>query len=328
MYVRALAGGAAASLPVLVVALLMQQRIAPFVTSADPDPFFRPVVTTLGYTRAPLVLLALVLLPALAARARLASASWIRGYISLVVILVFLPATSTAATLVLGNNFSWRIFWSVPVPLLLGLGGGIAVGALFDRRWLPEGAIVGWLLAFAIVAPPTFADGGWSIRNFGRLKVAEGRYRAATATVAMARTDAPALVTEAVSMYMSGMPGAPPLIAVRRLYLRKLWHLIPDDELARRLELFGYVARGDRGSELGEDLDEITRALGGDPHVPLSVALSGIDARGIATVVFREDHPDLTGLIASLVARGFIVHHESGFVVAALPKTTVGKAAD
>ena len=265
----------------------MQQRIAPFLTAEDPDPFFRPIITTLGWTRAPLVLLALLLLPALAARARLTSAKWIRNYVCLVVLLVFLPATSNLATLVLGNNFSWRIFWSVPVPLLLGLGGGIAVGAFLDRRWLPEGAIVGWLLAFAIVAPPTFADGRWSVRNFGRLKVNDNQYRTAQATVALARTDAPALVTEGVAMYISGMPGGPPLIGVRRLYLRKLWHLIPDAELARRLELFGYVARGDSASALGEDLEEITRVLGGDPNLPLAAVMSGIDARGIATVVFR-----------------------------------------
>jgi uncharacterized protein DUF6077 len=325
-YARMLAGGAAASLPVFVVAALMHQRLEPFLTAADPDPYFTPYVTTLGWRRAPLVLLALLALPALATRARLASANWIRSYVWLVVFLVFLPATSSLATLALGNNFSWRIFWCVPVPLLVAAAGAIAVGALLDRRWLPEGAIIGWLLVFAIAAPQTFAEGRWSVHNFGRLKVVQSPYSAAKATVALARTDAPALATEAVSMYLSGIPGRPPLIAVRRLYLRKLLHLIPDAELARRLELFGYVARGDRGSELGEDLEEITRALGGDPNLPFSAAMRGIDAGGIATVVFREDHPDLTKLIPSLVARGFMIHHESGFVVAALPKTTARTA--
>ena len=203
----------------------------------------------------------------------------------------------------------------------MAAAGGIAVGALLDRRWLPEGAIVGWLLAFAIAAPPTFAEGSWSVHNFGRLKVFESRYRAAEATVALARTDAPALVTEAVAMYSRGMPGRPPLIGVRRLYLRKLWHLIPDAELARRLELFGYVARGDR-EIVGDDLEEITRAVGGDPNLPFAAAMGGVDARGIATVVFREDHPDATRLITALADRGFIIHRESGFVMAALPKTT------
>jgi hypothetical protein len=319
-YLRALVGGAAASLPVLIMAALMHARLSPFLTSADPDPYFTPYLTTLGWRRAPLVLLALLSLPALAARARVASAEWIRSYVWIAVIVIFVPVASNLATLALGNVFSWRIFWSVPIPLLLSLAGGIAVGGLLDRRLLPEGAIVGWLLAFAVAAPTTFGGGGWSVHNFGRPKVVEPRYSVARATVALARTDAPALATEAVAMYMSAMPGRPPLIGVRSLYLRKLWHLIPDGELARRLELFAYAARGDRGMPFGDELEEITRSVGGDPSLPFDAALKGIDAAGVATVVVREDHPDVSRLVASLGDRGFAIHHVSGFVVAALPK--------
>jgi len=321
-YLRILAGGAAASLPLLIVAALMRQQLEPFLTATDPDPFFRPIVTTLGSTRAPLMLLALLVLPALAARARLTGANWLRGYVWLAVLVVFMPAVSSLATSALGNNFSWRIFWCVPLPLLAALAGGIALGAVLDRRWLPEAAIVAWLLVFASVAPATFKEGGWSIKNFGRFKVFESRYAAAKATVALARPDAPALATEAVAMYLSGMPGRPPLIGVRRLYLRKLWHLIPDAELARRLELFGYVARGDIGMQLGNDIEEILRSIGGDPNLPFDAAMRAIDARGIATVVLREDHPDLTQLETALAARGFVIHRASGFMVAALPKVT------
>ncbi len=121
-------------------------------------------------------------------------------------------------------------------------------------------------------------------------------------------------------MYIVGMPGGPPLIGVRRLYLRKLWHLIPDAELARRLELFAYIARGDREMLLGDELEEITRSVGGDPSLPFDAAIKGMDAAGVATVVFREDHPDLSMLLSSLGDRGFTIHRVSGFVVAALPK--------
>jgi hypothetical protein len=319
-YLRALAGGAAASLPVILMAALMHSRLSPFMTPEDPDPFFRPYLTTLGFTRTPLVLLAIMMLPVLATRARLACADWIRSYVWLVLTLVFLPVTADLATLALGNTFSWRIFWSAPVPLLVSLAGGIAAGGLLNRRWVPEAAIVGWLLVFAFAAAPTFAQSSWSLHNVGRPKVAEPRYSAARTTVSLARPDAPALVTEAVAVYMTGMPGGPPLVGVRSLYLRKLRHLIPDGVLARRLELFAYVARGGRGVALADDLEEITRWVGGDPFLSLDAALKGIDAAGVATVVVREDHPDLSGLETSLGDRGFIIHRVGGFVIAALPR--------
>jgi hypothetical protein len=319
-YLAALAGGAGASLPVLAVAALMHTRLMPFLTGADPDPFFTPYLTTLGWRRAPLVLVALLSLPVLAARARLTSAPWIRSYVWLTVVLVFMPVASSLATMALGNVFSWRIFWSVPIPLLVSLAGGIALGGLLDRRLVPEGAVIPWLVIFAVAAPSTFAQGSWSLRHYGRLKVDEPRYAAARAAMAVARTDAPALVSEAVAVYVSGMPGGPPLVGVRPIYLRKLWHVIPDADLARRLELFGYVGRGDGRLTFSSEEAEITRAVGGDPLLPFEGAMRSIDDAGIATLVFRESHPDSVPLLAALSERGFILHHVGGFAVAALPK--------
>jgi Family of unknown function (DUF6077) len=293
--------GVAASLPLIIVAAALYVRMAPYLSAVNVDRVLLGYRTTLGTKRAPLVLLALTLLPVLAAHARLKRTEWIAGYVWNVVLVICMPAVSILATHALGHVFSWRLFWAVPMPLLVSLAGGIAAGAIGARRWLPAGALAAWAVAFALAGSAAVSCDVFSLKNLGHLKVDDTRYAVAETTVALARSDAPALVPEPVAVYVTGFPHAPPLVGVRALYLRKLQGFIPDEERTMRTALLSYSA-------------------GTNPAMPVADALKAIDAEGIATVVFPERHRDARALVAALTERGFAIQTMHGFVIAARPK--------
>lgn len=298
---RTTAVGVAASLPLIIVAAAMYLRIAPYLSAMEIDLVMLGYKTTLGTERAPLALLALTLLPVLAAQARLKRANWIAGYVWIVVLVICSPVVSILASRVLGNVYSWRLIWAVPMPLLLSLAGGIAAGAIGARPWGAAGALAAWLAAFALAGPAAVGGDVFSLKNLGRLKVAEKRYAVAEKTVMLARPDAPALVAEPVAVYVTGFQHAPPLVGVRALCFLKLQGFVPDKDLAMRKALFDY-------------------SEGNDPAMPVGDAIRAIDAEGIATVVFPERHRDKPSLVAALGERGFAIQTVHGFVIAARPK--------
>jgi hypothetical protein len=298
---RTMFTGLGASLPLVVVAAAMYGRMAPFLSGMNVEVVQPGYPTTLGAMRSPLVLLALILLPALAAYARLESSDWIAGYVWIVVLVIFMPAVLNLASLKLGRVWSWRLFWTVPVPLLVSLAGGAAAGAIGARRWRVGGALAAWVLAFAIAGPAALSGDSFSLKNLGRLKVDDAPYDVAEATVALASSDALALVAEPVAVYVTGFLHAPPLVGVRRLYLSKLHGFIPDEELAARTALFDYSGGISEAMTIGD-------------------ALEAIDGKGIATVVFPERHRDATALVAALTQRGFAIHLVHGFVISARQK--------
>lgn len=298
---RTIAAGVAASTPLLLIAAAMYLRMAPYLSAMDIDLVMLGYRTTLGTRRAPLVLLALTLLPVLAAHARIRRAEWIAGYVWIVVIVIFLPATPVLAYRVLGNVYSWRLVWAVPLPLLVSLAGGIAAGAIGDRDWRAASALAAWTAAFMLAGHAAVSSDDFSLKNIGQLKVAARRYAVAEKTVALARTSDPALVPEAVAVYVTGFPHAPPLVGVRDLYLSKLRGFVPAGELATRKALFDYAG-------------------GANASMPVGDALEAIAAQRIATVVFPKRHRDEAALVAALGERGFTIQSVRDYVIAARPR--------
>jgi hypothetical protein len=298
---RTMLTGLAASVPLVAVAAANYTRMGPFLSGMNIDAAQPAYPTTLGAVRAPLVLLALLLLPALAASAGLKSSDWITGYVWIVVLVIFMPAVLDLASLEVDRHFSWRLFWAVPMPLLVSLAGGIAAGAAGARHWRVKGVLAAWVVAFAIMGPAAVSGGNFSLKNLGRLKVVDAPYDAAEATVALARPDALALVAEPVAVYVAGFPHAPPLVGVRKIYLSKLRGLIHDEELTSRIALFDYSG-------------------GANEVMTVGGALEAIDGRRIATVVFPERHRDAAALAAALTRRGFAIHPVRGYVISTRPK--------
>ena len=289
--------GLAASAPVLAMALAMYPRLTPYRSAMRVDPVLLGLTTTLGSARTPLVLLAITVLPALAARAHVRLARWVAGYVWIVVLVVFMPLVARVGGAALGPVYSWRLFWAVPVPLLVSLAGGAAATAWPTRRWWPVLGLMAWSVAFAVAGPLAVSRDVFSLDHLGRLKVVDAPYTVAEAVVAVARPDAAALVPEDVAVYVAGLPGAPPLVGVRELYLTKLQGLVPAADLDSRLALFRY-------------------ASGGSPDMSIDLALEQIETRHIGTVAFPDAHRDAAALVSALTARGFAVHHVQDFIIA------------
>jgi hypothetical protein len=231
------------------------------------------------------------------AGARLRRAGWLAGWVWLAVAVIFLPASAAVAARLLGNVFSWRIFWALPVPLLVAVAAGLASDGGTPRRALRRAALALWLLAFAAAGPWAISAADWSWSNVDEWKMPDAPCEAAALVARVAAPDGRAVVPEPVAVCLVGLPDAPPLVAVRALYLRKLEGVIPPDDLARRMDLLLF-------------------ADGRASVPPLAYGLALIDRAGLATVAFPAGHRDAAGLGSALAARGFSMHDAAGYVVA------------
>jgi hypothetical protein len=298
--IRTMLTGVAASLPMVVVIAGLVVQMLPYLNATDIAPAMRDY-GPIGSERAPLVLLALTLLPLLAAQARLAHATWITWYVWLVVIVIFAPPASILASRILGPVYSWRLFWAVPVPLLLSLAGGAAAATIGLRGWRIAAPAVAWCSAFVLAGQSAVSRNTFALANIRRPKVERERYAVAESTLVLARKDAPALLPERVAIYVPHFADTPPMIGVRELYLSKLPGFIPAADLGMRSALLAWAG-------------------GSRTAIPLDQALRAIDDRGIATVVFPEQHRDAGGLASALSERGFRTSSLHGFVIATKPE--------
>ena len=299
-FVLTMLSGIAASIPLLIVSMAMYINMAPYLSAVTIDPILFGYKTTLGTVRAPLVLFGILFLPVLAANSKTKCSEWIAGYVWLVVLIIFMPAIWILAANVLGNVFSWRLFWAVPVPLLLSLASAAAVNAIVARRWLVGIAFTVWICTFVCRGSAAVSSSVFSFENIGRPKVIDTLYTVAEETIALARPDAPVLAPGRIAVYMTGFSSSPPLVGVRNLYLNKLKGFIPDDQLMCQVKLFSYIANVQKTITVG-------------------TALAEIKARGIGTVVFHKTHPDAPLLLSSLTEDGFEVYQVDEFVIVAKP---------
>lgn len=281
--------GLTSSAPVLIGGALLYAKMAPYLVVLESDGIPLQWSTMLGATRTPLVVVALVALPILARRARSAAAGWLLSYVCLIALL-FVPIVPAFAR-EHGYGYSWRLWWSAPIPLLVSLAGGLAAGG----RGPVVGALAVWLAAFAAAGPVAVNE--WRASHIGQPKAEAAAYVAAREIVRLARKDAPTLAPESVAIYVTSFSQAPPLVGVRRNYLYMLSILHPEGR--RRWPIFDYVSIP-------------------NPMLTFDEAIATIEADRIATVAFRSTHADAARLEASLRARGFAIHHTPGYVIAVL----------
>ena len=111
---------------------------------------------------------------------------WIAGYVWIVVLVVFMPAVSILASRTLGHVYSWRLFWAIPLPLLISLGGGINAGVIGTRRWRLAAHLRLWAAAFAFADSWAVSGKNFSLKNLGRPEVSDVPYAVAEATISLA----------------------------------------------------------------------------------------------------------------------------------------------
>lgn len=251
----------------------------------------------LGPDRSNLALLGLLLLPFLASRAKLRGLSWICNYTFICTLILLCPAVSQLLGLYVADVLSWRIFWSWPVPLLLALGIGTLACIQQLRPWLKVASISSVILLLAFAGPLAVSRENWAWENIGRYKVVYPDYYAAQYLMSRIDVSRPALVPEEIAISLGGLRQAPPVVAVRKYYLRYLSGFVPKADLLSRWALLAYIdGRKDR--------------------ITTDWVINEIEQRDIATVAFEEDHRHADILSEALRSQGFETEQRFGYILA------------
>jgi len=288
------------------VAVSEEKLVTPKVESLgirfDLDGFkHEPSQVVLGEKRRSLVLLGLLLIPILASLSRLRYSSWLSWYVFVSSVLLLCPLTGELFQYPFARLLMWRIFWCWPVPLLLGLAIGASTSANLSRPALSRLALVGFLIVFALASRRTMNEKNWSIQNLWSYKVTSG-YAVAIDLQSRAPIDGLALAPEDVAINLCTLRNAPPMLAVRRLYLRNLLWATERAEFRRRLLLLRYVA-GD-SSQYSSRLYSVRKFI------------SEVRAFGISTIAYVEDHPHAEELAKVLPLMGFEFSSFPGYTFA------------
>ena len=250
----------------------------------------------LGDHRTSFVLLALLVLPGLSRITKLQQSAWLCSYLCIFFLLFFCPIVSA----ILGAHFasvaSWRMFWCLPIPWLLSLAFGAASGTSLPRPWLRVGLLGIFVVLFAAAGPSTVNTNAWAWTNIGALKVNED-YSVARHIMEATPDGGLALVPDSVAINLCTFRNAPPLVAVRRLYLQKLANLVEGQDLGGRYFLLDYVGGETRGFTVDMFMHEVRN-------------------RGISTIAFRGGHPHADQLATALTEQEFRITHHAGHALA------------
>ena len=291
------AKGLASSVPLVLVGIGMMWHLRQYRAPEQWDPLLLGYQTVLGNHRTSLVLLGLLMLPALSRIAKLRESGWLCSYMFLSSVLLLCPVVPQFLGLNLAPVFSWRIFWSWPVPLLLSLTIGAVACKSLPRPGFRGCLICVVMVVFALAGSSAIGRSNWAWTNIGTFKVSSG-YRVAQRLMTLTPNNSLALVPENIAVYLCGFHDAPPLIAVRKLYLEKLLGVIQKREWLERMALLDYI-EGKTG------------------RLTVDWVMGKIDTRDITTVAFRSTHPYVDSLVKSLAKRDFQVTSYGGYLLAA-----------
>jgi hypothetical protein len=246
--IRNLLWGLAASAYVLALGLLLRGESAALVERGEE--FWQEYKTAafamekvLG--SGPLIY---VFLFALIASWSLATSDLLRRF-SVVFALGFLlvfwnPFTDAwVAKLLTSEPVYWRVFWLVPLPLLLALMLTAPLD-FFASRWIrgsasliPAAVVLLWAPAIATWAPENDVHFGWP--NW-KLPPVEGE--AARTLVRLTEEDDFVLAPDEIELWIPTFHHHPKPLVVRYSFLYQLRGILPEEEVTRRVVLVGLVS--------------------------------------------------------------------------------------
>lgn len=290
--------GVAASLPnaiILGMVAMEYLNAGSPVTGAD----FLTMRHVLGESlRSPLTLFGILCLPLLAIYWNCPSAGWLTRFVFLLFLLVFNKITILLLSELVAKNFSWRIFWTVPAPALLGA----AVGLALTRGWKqwrvggePAGRIlwIGGLLGCLLF----FSAGRWSLSpangvtfSWASAKIPEPDYRLARTVLSLTPPGGIVLAPKSVALILPRFPNPPKLILVRENYLDSLNRHWGAEETKKRKDLARFVAG--KGDLIGLD----------------QWVVAEIENRGVATVVCAKAVSERDDFRQGMIDSGFTRH--------------------
>jgi hypothetical protein len=215
------------------------------------------------------------------------------GFAFLTVAFVFSPWTSKLAAATVSANMSWRIYWAVPVPLLVGLafaGLGVELTAGWRSGTLRGVACLLPGILFCAM-PGTWAmspDNGTRIGSPG-YKVPE-QYAIAEEAIRLTPPRGRVLASADVSPWIPVHRDHPYPIAVRASFVRNLADGMGRQEADLRLWMLGFVSVDDPPERIRE------------------LVVQEIESRRIDTIVFATRRVWRADLAADLERLGFTGH--------------------
>lgn len=273
--------GSSASIPTITMGftMIMHLKATYGLNALEVDPILTGYETVWGDNRAPLAILGLTSLPIILRSAGIKS-NWLYILCCISTILLLFPLSDTLAAYLLSPVFSWRIFWILPLPLLLA--GGLAHAVTLD--WPHRATAAIFLATFAGLGPWAINSSNWSWSNINKYPTFP-EYHTASSIHASGLTLAP----EKISLYLACQPNPPPLVINRRLYLEKLQSIIPEDDYQNRIQLLNYLENRS------------------DAQLNVKSFISLAQAHKIRTIIISAYHPDLPALIDLLPREGYQV---------------------
>lgn len=233
--------GLLASVP-LAVSLILTKLELRAVGGLRHDGWIRDASAVLGTTdRAPLALLTLALLPLLGLLARREGSAWLARVSGLFVLLVFNGFTAPFLAENVAELFSWRLYWTVPLPLWVAIT--LALGMSFDGR----GSLAhrAGRIALALFGLALFIGAGRQVHRNHRVSWSWWSHKTPFHHQVLAErvdelTDRGDLVAAAprVAERVVGLDDRPFLTSVRQSYLTNLSrHWSPEETAGRQLLL-------------------------------------------------------------------------------------------
>lgn len=220
---------------------------------------------------------------------------WMLGYSWLFLLLFMNPFLSGFWARNLTSSITlFRLYWAIPLPFFLA---ALLTGPLFSasRPWKSgtRAALSALaLLSFALFVPAqwTISPGNSATLDWPRLKVLPTFYRVAEQLSALTPPGGMVLAPEPVSSWIPTIPGHPPAVIVRRLFLDQFKSRMDPAEFLRRLTLFEYIS-GDQRSLPRPEMDAYFGAA--------------IDDLKIRSVAVLRSNPWLSDIEIFLRGRGF-----------------------
>jgi hypothetical protein len=209
------------------------------------------------------------------------------GLVSMIFLFIFSPWSGKLLSDNVAFNMFWRVFWVVPMPLLVGAASVASMRACPPIR----APFSGILLVLLFMTAFAFT-GEWAVtkKNLGRisLKVEEADYSTVKRLIVETTSGDLVLMPERLAFYVPGFHNAPRLLVVREHYLTQ-WELdrLDSKEIQARLMLLRLV-----NGEVPKDVLEET-------------IVSMITSRGVNVVVLPNNYGFYNSMSAAFLREGF-----------------------
>jgi len=252
-------------------------------------------------TRAWISIFCLLLCINLSVRIGSRSGVVLRRYLVLLLLVIFNPFTVYFISKVLAGNFSWRIFWVAPIPLIMGLTGSLilARGHHSSRSTKVLGVFlyISLLAAFMISGPWTISRENRTELRAPSYKINPSQYSVAEFIVANTPEGGMMVAPWDISWILPLFSHHPRIFAVRQHYMGLLRFKFGEDEVKSRERMMQYITGVPGAETFAAEVEKL------------------IEVKDISTIAFSTQLPWRNSFSEDLKLMGFSQYSREGYLV-------------